>query len=45
MLRNRSWDLVAKEIECDSDSSASLKVVYVKYLGLLEEYFFDSCER
>lgn len=37
--RNRGWDLVAKEIGCDSDASSSLKVVYVKYLGLLEEYF------
>ena len=37
--RNRGWDLVAKEIGCDLEASASLKVVYVKYLGLLEEYF------
>ena len=31
--------MVAKEIGCDSVSSASLKIVYMKYLGLLEEYF------
>ncbi|KAL8210394.1 hypothetical protein R6Q57_007126 [Mikania cordata] len=37
--RNGFWDLVAKEIGCDLKSSASLKVVYVKYLDLLDEWF------
>ncbi|KAI3829244.1 hypothetical protein L1987_03362 [Smallanthus sonchifolius] len=37
--RNGIWDLVAKEIGCESNSSASLKVVYVKYLDLLDEWF------
>ncbi|KAI7735332.1 hypothetical protein M8C21_029749, partial [Ambrosia artemisiifolia] len=37
--RNGSWDLVAKEIGCDSKCSASLKVVYVKYLDVLDEWF------
>nr|GEZ38126.1 AT-rich interactive domain-containing protein 1-like isoform X2 [Tanacetum cinerariifolium] len=39
VTRDESWDLVAKEIGCDLDACASLKVVYLKYLGLLEEYF------
>ncbi|KAK9068316.1 hypothetical protein SSX86_012427 [Deinandra increscens subsp. villosa] len=37
--RNGIWDLVAKEIGFDSNCSASLKVVYFKYLDLLDEWF------
>ncbi|KAJ0665874.1 putative transcription factor & chromatin remodeling ARID family [Helianthus annuus] len=40
--KNGIWDLVAKEIGCDSKSSASLKVVYVKYLDLLDEWFLKT---
>lgn len=36
---NAIWDLVAKEIGCDSNDSSNLKVVYVKYLESLEEWF------
>lgn len=39
VTKNCVWDLVANEIGCDSDVSASLKVVYVKYLELLDEWF------
>nr|XP_043629203.1 AT-rich interactive domain-containing protein 1 [Erigeron canadensis] len=39
VTENGIWDLVAKDIGCDSDASASLKVVYVKYLELLEVWF------
>ncbi|KAJ9556047.1 hypothetical protein OSB04_010661 [Centaurea solstitialis] len=37
--KNGYWDLVAEDIGCDSGVSASLKVVYVKYLDLLDEWF------
>ncbi|XP_071691111.1 AT-rich interactive domain-containing protein 1-like isoform X2 [Rutidosis leptorrhynchoides] len=33
------WDSVANEIGCDSDVSASLQAVYVKYLELLDKWF------
>lgn len=39
VTKNRKWDLVANEIGCDPNTSASLKVVYVKYLELLDEWF------
>ncbi|XP_024996847.1 AT-rich interactive domain-containing protein 1-like isoform X2 [Cynara cardunculus var. scolymus] len=42
--RNGYWDLVAEDIGCDSNASASLKVVYVKYLDLLDEWFAKNVE-
>lgn len=37
--RNGNWDLVAKEIGFNSNDSSNLKVVYVKYLESLEQWF------
>ncbi|KAK1418675.1 hypothetical protein QVD17_27821 [Tagetes erecta] len=41
---NGIWDLVAEEIGCDSNLSASLKVIYVKYLDLLDVWFCETCK-
>ncbi|XP_076888396.1 AT-rich interactive domain-containing protein 1-like [Bidens hawaiensis] len=40
--RDGIWDLVAKEIGCGSECSASLKVAYVKYLDLLDDWFLKT---
>ncbi|KAI3493475.1 hypothetical protein L1887_41867 [Cichorium endivia] len=42
--RNGIWDLVAKEIGCNSNDSANLKEVYVKYLESLEHWFCEIVE-
>lgn len=42
--KNGYWDLVAEDIGCNSNASASLKVVYVKYLDLLDEWFAKNVE-
>lgn len=40
--RDGIWDLVAEEIGFDSSLSASLKVIYVKYLDLLDVWFCET---
>ncbi|KAI3693389.1 hypothetical protein L6452_33224 [Arctium lappa] len=42
--KNGYWDLVAEDIGFHSNVSASLKVVYVKYLELLDEWFAKNVE-
>ncbi|KAI5328969.1 hypothetical protein L3X38_028366 [Prunus dulcis] len=42
--KNSLWSFVAKELGLDSGATASVKLIYFKYLNELEKWFRESCK-